>query len=161
MKKSVIKLFVAGAWAVAILIALSILPLQAASLNLGQGEGSPGWKASIPLNLTGGSDVVAASADITYDPSVLKNPVAQAGESARSAGKEVHTSIPRQGVLRVSVLGMNLGELPDGVIATITFDVDLKAPLGKQTRLGISPSASDKRGNPVAVKGKNGFVAIK
>ena len=143
------------------LIMIASIPLEAATLNLGRGEGSPGGKATIPLTLSQGSGIVAASADIYYDTSILKNPKAKIGDAAKSGKKQIHTSIPGQGVFRMSVLGMNLDEIPDGTITKITFDVKSSAPLKKKVQLSISPSASDAKGNAVPVSSVNGVLIIK
>ena len=137
------------------------MPLGATSLSISDSEASPGSRVTIPLTLSQGAGIVAVSADISYDTAVLKNPNAEIGDHAQSAGKEIHTSILGQGVLRVSVLGMNLNEIPDGVIATITFDVTPSAPLKKKVQLTVSPSASDAMGNTVPVSSENGVITIK
>lgn len=143
------------------LFIIASMPLEAASLNLGEVEINPGGKATIPLTLSQGYGIVAVSADISYDTSVLKNPKAEIGDAAQSGEKQIHSSIPEQGVFRVSILGMNLDEIPDGTVATITFDVAPSAPIKKKVQLTVSPSASDAMGNTVPVSSENGVIRIK
>ena len=143
------------------LVIIASMPLGAATLSVGDGVASPGSTATVPITLSGGSGIVAVSADIFYDTAVLKNPKAEIGNAAQSGEKQIHSSIPEQGVSRVSVVGMNLDEIPDGTIATITFDVAPSAPIKKKIQLTISPSAADARGNTVPVSSENGVITIK
>ena len=104
------------------MIIIASIPLEAATLNLGHGEGSPGGKATMPLTLSQGSGIVAASADIYYDTSILKNPKAKIGDAAKSGKKQIHTSIPGQGVFRMSEGGFILLHDLDGEGALIPTD---------------------------------------
>ncbi len=142
------------------LVIIAYMPLEAASLNMGQVEGSPGDQVTIPLTLSQGTGIVALSADISYDTAALNNPKAEIGNTAQSSGKDVHVSIPKQGIFRVSVFGMNLDEIPDGTIALVTFDVSPTAPSKKNIELKITSSASDAQGNVVTISADSGVVKI-
>ena len=144
-----------------LILAVSALPVQAATLDLGSVEGSSGGSVTLPVTLSGGNGIAATSVDISYDAAVLANPRAEIGKAAKSADKEIHSNTPSKGVFRVGVLGVNLNEIPDGQVATVTFDVLSSAPSGKIIVLSNSPSASDTKGNALTMSGSNGEVKIK
>ena len=140
---------------------LSVSFLNAAELNLGSGEGSPGGTVSVPVTLTGARGIAAASVDIAYNTALLTNPKAEIGPSGKSAGKEVYASAPFEGVFRVGILGLNLNEISDGVVATVSFEIVSGSSSGKTIELKNTPTASDAKGNAVKVSGSNGVITIR
>ena len=149
--------------ALVILLVFAVsLPLShAASVNLGTGEGSAGGSVTIPITLSGGSGIAATSMDISYERSQLANPSAEIGPSAQSADKKVFASTTPEGLFRIGVVGMNLNEIPDGVVATISFDVLADAASGKTVVVGNVPSGSDAKGNAIGISGRKGVITVK
>lgn len=140
---------------------ISVSFLSAAELNLGSGEGSPAGTVSVPVTLTGAQGIAAASVDIAYDTALLTNPKAEIGPAGKSAGKEVFASAPFEGVFRVGILGMNLNEISDGVVATVSFEIVSGSSSGKTVQLKNTSTASDAKGNAVKVTGSNGIITIR
>jgi len=161
MKLTVFKPFPLSILIYLITIGFAYSPLLAASLDLGKGERSPGNEVSIPITLSESKGIVATSVDISYDTSILRRPRAEIGKAAESAKKEIHASTPSRGVFRVGILGMNLKEVRDGEIATVTFDISPSASPGKTITLDNSPSASDAKGKAITISGRDGLVKIK
>jgi uncharacterized repeat protein (TIGR01451 family) len=113
---------------------------------------------NIKLTSNGGS-VVGTANDIGYDTAVFSNPQATIGQVATDAGKQILVSTPSTGVFRVGITGINQNTIADGVVATVTFDVDVNATPGDYT-LSNAPSSTDPGGNDLTTSGSSATIRV-
>ena len=130
-------------------------------LQLGQGRGQAGRSVTLPLTykLSGGRTAVALATDIQFDPAALSNPRCDSGNVLSRAGKSVQCAQPRPGLLRIAVFGLNSNPVPEGEVATVTFDV---APGVRPRRVVLrqTPSAADANGTEFRIGRKTGLVRL-
>lgn len=143
--------------------------LSGARLEVGNVSGGVGMIVSVPVVLVGTS-IVAVSADIEIDTSVLDVVLTQGSPDCSAAptlppNKRVVASLPTglpagQRVVRVGVIGTdNNDAIPGGTVFTCRFEIDAAAPLGP-TALLITAGASDALGNAVGIAGSAGSVNV-
>ncbi|MFC1591959.1 hypothetical protein ACFL43_05500 [Thermodesulfobacteriota bacterium] len=141
-------------------VALAALQAQAASLDLGSALASPGESVTLPLTLSGSDGIVSLSTDISIKSGILGNPTVALSPAALAAGKEIFYNVLSRGVLRIGILGYNLNDIPEGLVAEVTFDLKSGICLRKNIPLKNRPGAADAEGRPVAITGESGTIRI-
>jgi hypothetical protein len=130
-------------------------------LALGRAAGQPGQSVTVPLIYRQGLGPQAAglATDIQFNPTALVHPRCAAGPALDDAAKSVVCAEPQPGLLRVGVYGLNLDPVPDGEVATITFDLLSQARRGLYS-LRHTPSAADAQGRDFFLARRNGAVRV-
>lgn len=106
--------------AVAAMSLLSAAPaLSDAGLSLANPHVDAGSTVSVPLTLSGATDVVALQADVVFSASVLTAGPATAGPAP--GGHTFGSSLPALGVRRILIYSLNNTPLANGVIANLQF----------------------------------------
>lgn len=154
---------------------LSSTSALAATLTVGTATYSAGGTVTVPVTLTGGTNISIVSLDINYDVSKLSNPVAVLDPAASAKGKALYSngtfSPPQPGKFRILIAG-RLTENPndpikggsmddvvngkssvlgDVTVANVTFNV--AAGTTGPITLGLVADASDQDANPVIISG--------
>jgi hypothetical protein len=134
----------------------------ASQLALGNVSGQNGQSVTVPVTYrhSRGRVAVAVGTDITYDRAVLTNPRCDTGSAVSTSGpaaKMVVCGQPKPGVLRLAVVGLNTAPLPDGEVATVTFDV-ASTKHHRIHPLRHKPGASDAHGTDFRLTRRNGAI---
>ena len=131
----------------------------AAGLSLGQGSGAPGDKVEIPVTLSGGGSIPCAlSMDISYDTQALYFEGVEAGPAGTAAGKQTISNIPKPGVVRVAIYGLNQTPVQDGTVAKLTFSISTGA--SSDQLLGATCSAADAAGGDLTTSCGGGSISV-
>jgi hypothetical protein len=152
-------------WGAAVALTAAILfhPATglAGQLALGRDAGRPGQTVTLPLTYRQGTGTEAAglATDILFKSSVLTHPRCTAGSVLSRAAKTVTCAEPQPGLLRVAVYGLNLDPVPDGDVATLTFDVAPGARRGLYLLRNIATGA-DAQGTDFPLAHRNGAVRV-
>lgn len=137
--------------------------VRAGELTVGSAQTQPGQTVSVPVTYDPGSGRTAAAlaTDVRFDGKALKNPRCQAGSalSGGNAPKAVKCAVPRTGVLRLAVYGLNTEPVPAGELASISFDVAADAH-PHSYKLRQKPSAADAAGKDFLLKHRNGVIQV-
>ena len=143
---------------------------QGVTLDLGDGSGPPGGTASVQLTLDkGGESVSAVAMDIGFDNTILSNPRAEINPqigAGTNTDRQLISSELSPGVFRIGIIPASFTQqsleaiIPDGLVATVTFDVSSNAAPGATTTLTNTPSASRPDGQALPSVGRNGTVTI-
>ncbi len=143
------------------LLNLTIGSAQAAPLLDLSNESGCGT-VTLPITMTNepGTDIVATSNDIAYDAEYFSFLDCIIGPAGESANKDVQCSFPAYGVLRVVVTGLNLNPIPNGIIAYLTFSIEVNTPCDSSYEFVEYPSASNAVGALVTVDGSDGGIFI-
>jgi len=96
-------------------------------------QGEKGKKVTVPLNIERAKEIFSGTVGFTYTPSVLANPVANAGDLLNGFAFQPNTSV--SGQVNFAFAGANSFS-NDGVLAKITFDVVGKS--GDSTLLDLT-----------------------
>jgi hypothetical protein len=138
-------------------------PTPAARLSAGQVSGEPGQAGlvlAIDLTSDPGVEVAALGFDLHYDPAGLIIQDTTAGQAALAAGKQVASSNPAQGTLRVIVYGLNQNAISDGGVVKVTFDIHSEAPPGVLPLTFSDASAASPGASLVALNTLSGSVTV-
>jgi hypothetical protein len=128
-------------------------------LTVGGGSAAPGATVTMPVKLEGkGASLCSLTTDISYDPVVLTFLSAEIGPAATDAGKDLSSSTPSPGVLRLGWLGFNVTPVGDGDVAFVSFTVAEGA--SGSTTLDHACGASDCAGGAMAVSCPGGLVTF-
>jgi hypothetical protein len=121
-----------------------------------------GTTASFAITLTNsvGTTISGLSTDIEFNPLVFKLQTntsgdvtnITAGAAATSAGKQIYTSNPAPGVLRIGIFGLGVAPISNGPVAQVNFTVIDSANQGNQSFTN-SPGASSSMGSAVVIVG--------
>jgi hypothetical protein len=121
-----------------------------------------GTTASFTITLTNsvGTSISGISTDIKFNPLVFKlqkNASGDviniaAGAAATSAGKQIYTSNPAPGVLRIGIVGLGVTPINNGPVAQVNFTVINPANTGNQIFTN-SPGASKPDGSAAVIVG--------
>lgn len=150
-------------------VVLLLLPMGTAAqtpiaaLSVGSGSGLPGATGihiAVSLDSQGGAQVAGLNFDLTFDSSRLTVAGVNVGSAASSVGKLLSWSQPEANRIRVIIIGVNQTAIPDGTVATISFDVLGAASPGTSALTLSSTAATDPTGNPVAVDVVNGSFEV-
>ena len=71
------------------------------------------------LSNNGAAGIAAIGIELTYDPARMNKPNVTIGSAATQAGKQLVTSSPAPGKLRVGIIGYNATTIADGALAVI------------------------------------------
>jgi len=123
---------------VIIFLASLLLPMSAwaapsATLTAGSGSGNPGSiGVVVPISLASvdGAQVSAFEFELLFDETKLSVSSVTVGNAASAAGKELKSSIPAVGTLRVLLWGNNQTAIGDGTVVDVAFDISDSAPEG-------------------------------
>jgi hypothetical protein len=113
-------------------------------------------KVPVTLKNALGAGVTSASMDIAYDSTALSVANVELGEASAQAEKEALWNVITPGLLRVAIIGVNVNELNDGVLAYVSFQILSKGV----TKLSITPSTSNLLGQKGEVKGVDGQAGV-
>jgi hypothetical protein len=131
-------------------------------LALGRVIGQPGQPVSVPVLYRQGSGpaMVGLGTDILFDPAALTHPRCSAGSGlAGATQKTVKCAEPHAGVLRLLVFGLDVSPVPDGEVATVTFDV-AAGTRRRLLRLRHTPTAADANGKDITLTRRDGAVQL-
>jgi hypothetical protein len=112
---------------------------------------------TVPISITGASQISSVSLTVTYNPSVLRVRVAQEGPFLRSGGIQAQFTQqgdPSSGRLDLAIVrpGDSTGVAGTGLLAALLFET-----VGPGTaNLAVNGSASGPGGTPVALQ----FAAV-
>ncbi len=145
------------------LVMLGAGKVWAGELEVAHVAAQAGQSVSVPVSYQqgGGTAATALMTDINFDPAALSNPRCAAGAAltSGSADKMVQCAEASPGVLRVILFGLNQNPIPDGEVATVTFDVSATAR-PRRYALRNLPSASDAAGHDFRLSRKSGAVKV-
>lgn len=150
--------------AIAIVMTGTAAQAFAGQLALGSASGAPGQSVSLPLTFRQGTGPVAVAlgTDVSFNASALSKPRCGAGSALSTSGptaKLVTCAEPSPGVLRIAVLGLNTAPLPDGEVATVTFDVAPGAREGV-VALSVKAGGADALGTDFDLEHSDGSVKV-
>ena len=144
--------------------------VQAIELDLSDGFGLPGGTASVEIILDKNAEPVSGIAmDIAFDTDVLSNPRAEIEKeigSGTDTDRELISGESSPGVFRIGVIPHSLTQesleatIPEGLVATVTFDINLDAILGDTTSLTNTPFCCTAYSEDLPVDGTDGKVSI-
>jgi hypothetical protein len=112
---------------------MSAWAAPSATLTAGSGSGNPGSIGVIvPISLASvdGGQVAALEFELLFDDALLDVSSVTVGGAGSAAGKEVASSIPAIGTLKVLVWGENQTAIGDGTVVNVGFDISASAPAG-------------------------------
>lgn len=144
------------------IIVFGATQVLAGELQVGRVVGRAGQAVTVPVTFRAGTGAVvtALSTDIRFDKE-LANP--RCGTGAAMAGgaadKVVSCAEVSPGLLRVLIYGFNQDPMPNGEVATVTFDV-LASVRHRLHRLVNLPDGSDANGNGLRIGRKSGTVRL-
>ena len=133
----------------------------AGGLQLGRVSGEAGQPVTIPVVYRGGRRPASAlMVDIKFH-SGLTNPQCAAGAalSNGNADKSVSCAERSPGSFRLILFGMNQDPIPNGEVATITFDVAATARPGLYA-LKATPTAAEPNGHKMRLAKRSGAVKV-
>ena len=96
------------------------------TLSLGSLHADAGATASVPLTLSGATNVVAFQADVVFNAAVLSSSAAMAGPAL--GPRALDSSQPASGVRRVLIYSPDNTPLSNGVVANLQFTAELRPP---------------------------------
>jgi len=131
-------------------------------LSLGSAEGTIGVGATItvPLIMSSNDSATGFNLDINYDSNALGNPIISASQSLVSAEKSISSSSPLNGVFRMIVIGLNQNIIPEGEIASLTFEINSDASDGSANLSISNLNATNANGESVLFESQNGSVKL-
>ena len=130
-----------------------------AVLTVGGGSPAHGTTVTVPVTLAGkGASICSLTTDISYDTAVLTFSSAQIGPAGSDAGKNLNSSTPSAGVVRLGLLGINATPIGDGDVAYVTFTVAGGA--AGSTTLNHICGASDCTGVALAMSCPGGLITF-
>ncbi len=108
---------------------------------------------------SGGQALSAVQFDITYQDQALVFS-SFLGSAVADAGKSIWRANPQSGLERILIVGLNQNVIPDGVVATLSVEVNAGTAPGVYP-LGLSNAlASDPNGGPVSLSTSDGGVVV-
>lgn len=133
---------------------------SAGELIVGDAQAQPSAEVTVPITYRQGTGPAAAglATDIRF-PKGLTQPRCAPGAALSGGQKTVKCAEPKPGLLRVAVFGLNLDAIPDGEVATVTFQVSPGARPGSY-RLRNRPSAADAEGKDYRLRHHDGMIRI-
>ena len=150
-------------------VMVSSPPATVQTLSIGSGNAVAGGQVTVPVTLTGsGAGIASLSMDITFDPTRLSLPMNSAGTepvaavigaAGAASSKSVYQSSHSAGVLRVAITNTNAFTIGDGVVFTVTFNVQAGATPGTVALTG-TPVASSPAAVHVPITGAAGSVTV-
>lgn len=131
-----------------------------ASISLTEVVADAQGSALVEVTLaSGGQALSAVQCDISYQDQALVFSVSPGGALA-SAGKSIWTANPQPGLERILIVGLNQNVVADGVLATLSVEMNAGPAPGVYT-LGLTNAlASDPRGGPVSLSTSDGGVVV-
>jgi hypothetical protein len=145
------------------LMVLGAAHADASQLQVGRVRAQPGQSVTVPVIYRKGAGPVATAltTDIRFDTTALAHPRCAAGSALSEGGadKRVMCAEPSPGMLRLVLFGFNQDPVPNGQVATVTFDVSADAQR-QPYRLENTPTASDAAGHDFRLARKNGDVGV-
>ncbi|MBK5971061.1 hypothetical protein CCR91_20405 [Thiorhodovibrio winogradskyi] len=108
-----------------------------------------GGVAEVDLELdAGGLSIATLLTEVDYNPSAASVLGVTIGSAAQSSGKNLDSSSPTSGSLRILITALNANLIGSGTVATIRFDCASDC-----SNLGLTqvPDASDANGDKVAI----------
>ncbi len=166
MKSLLTTLCTVAALAAGVSLAADAVPSR---LRVGKARSGADGTVTLPIRFSGQPNgvVIGLSGDVTFDTTVLANPrcdVAGVLDPRRQRGsgvtKTVVCSEPRPGLVRIGIFGLDMGPIPRGTLATLTFDVLTGARPGRHP-LTIVPGSSGPTGEDMGVAGRDGYVYVR
>jgi hypothetical protein len=131
---------------------------------------SPDGAVSINVNLNANKKPVSIiSLEIGFEPNLLTNPKAVISptiEPKTPTDRMLSISVPDAGILKLDFLPVSQTQanlnavIPDGVIATITFDVTPTAKSGAKVNLTNTLDAMDSKKRFFGTTGQNAIIII-
>ena len=153
MKKS------GASWLAVMMVAVGA-PALAGELSIGDAQARPGSEVTLPITYQQGTGPAAAAlaSDIRF-PRGLTEWRCAPGAALSGGQKTVKCAEPKPGLLRIAVYGLNLDPIPDGEVATVTFQVS-PAARPAAYRLRHRPSAADATGKDYRLRHHDGILRI-
>jgi len=108
---------------------------------------------------SGGQALSAVQCDISYQDQALLFSVSP-GSALASAGKSIWTATPQPGLERVLIVGLNQNVVADGVLATLSVQVNAGIAPGVYPLALTNAIAADPRGGPVSLKTSDGSIVV-
>ena len=104
-------------------------------------SGNPGGRVTVPIQLNSQGDENALSFSLTFDPAILKNPVAALGSDAVGASLNFNSSQVTQGHLGILLALPANQRFTSGIreIVKVTFDVIANAAISTTVGFGDQP----------------------
>ncbi len=135
-------------------------PASAASISLTEVAVDARGGAMVEVALaSGGQWLSAVQCDISFPQQALAWSVSP-GSGLASAGKSVWVSNPQPGLQRILIVGLNQNAIADGVLATLSVEVNAgTAPGGYPFGL-TNALASDPNGGAVSLSTSDGGVVV-
>jgi hypothetical protein len=136
---------------------------QESSFSIGSATASPFGTVSVPIELGGGRDAVAASFTLEFDASKLRNPRIALG-SGTPAGSTLTTNRTNAGKGRIGVLVDAASAFTDRQIVMVTFDV-VRSSNTNEASITFSDAIaarelSDGLGNSIPVSYADGSISM-
>ncbi len=129
-------------------------------LTLGAARAAPGQTVTLPVTYDPGTGrtAVALGSDIRFRTG-LTNPRCAPGRALSKAGKTVRCAEPKPGLLRLVVFGLNVGPIPAGELALVTFDI---APgmRARSYRLQHTTRGADANGKEFGLRRRSGTIIV-
>jgi len=136
--------------------------LSQPTLSIGQSSASALQRVQVPVTLvTRSASLATLRMDISYDESLLSDPVVTVGPAG--AGKTLLTSALRPGAVRISLFDLLNAPMADGTIVTLAFTLTSSAPGGTSVGLAFDATtvgASDPAGNDIPIACSDGAISI-
>ncbi len=139
-------------------------------IHLSDASNSPDGAVSIEVTLSASNKPVSIiSLEIGFEPNLLTNPQAIISpiiEQGTPTDRMLSISTPTAGILKLDFLPASQTQaslsavIPDGVIATVTFDVTPEAESGTKVDLTSTPDAMDSTKRFFKTTGRNATVTI-
>jgi cohesin domain-containing protein len=145
----------------AIGFALGATRASAGELTLKGAKAQPGNQLSVPVVYREDRGLVAAgvATDITFDATVLRNPRCAPGKALAGSAKTVVCAEVSPGQLRLGIVGLDHGSVPQGEVARVTFDVASNARPGHY-QLQHTPSAADADGKDYSLQKQDAQIDV-
>src|SRR5438105_2225867 len=110
-------------WFPSLFVCLAPVLLHGAQLSLGSASLKPAGSTTISATYSGQGDPVSAiQFDLVYDSSAM-TVTATAGSGVASTAKTLYSAAVTSGQLRVALVGLDQGLLPDGVPVSLAISV--------------------------------------
>ena len=139
-----------------LLVAISFPAYSQVTLAVSNGSGTPGSTVTLNISLGGGANPSGLQWDLNY-PAAVDFESATAGPAA--GGKSVQCS-GRGGVTTCVVLGFDNGTMGNGVVARVTFRIQLGTAATSAATTLNTLWASSSQGQIIPISGSGGQIRI-
>lgn len=138
-------------------------PQGLANIEIGSGSGNAGTTITVPVIFTNASNpgvgISAISVDINFGAGLFENPLALIGPSAINAAKGIAANELSHGHFRVSIFSTaNNNPIGNGILFYLSLHIKESAPVGVESILEGTSTASDPYGEAVEITTTDGIV---